>query len=98
MRAMDVMTTNVITVGPRNLGAGLSDAAFRTRHQRVPVVDRTTAWRRRDRGDLLHRAETGTGGEPSGAACGARRVRDRSEAGSRLCHIARPDRKGNHDP
>ena len=61
MRAMDVMTTNVITVGPdtsvRDLAALLSERGI----SGVPVVDAASRLVGIvSEGDLLHRAETGT--------------------------------------
>ena len=61
MRAMDVMTTNVITVEPdtsvQQLATLLSDRGI----SGVPVVDRDNRLVGVvSEGDLLHRAETGT--------------------------------------
>jgi CBS domain-containing protein len=61
MRAMDVMTTNVITVGPDTSVQALATLLSERAISGVPVVDRDSRLVGVvTEGDLLHRAETGT--------------------------------------
>lgn len=61
MRAMDVMTTNVITVGPDTIVQALATLLSERGISGVPVVDNTGKLIGVvSEGDLLHRAETGT--------------------------------------
>ncbi len=103
MRAMDVMTTNVITVSPDTSVQELAKTLSERGISGVPVVD---AENRLvgivSEGDLLHRVETGTERGPD-----RRNGRRRSwwlELGrvgrgtrARLRQIARPYRQRCHD-
>src|SRR5713226_5157894 len=61
MRAMDVMTTNVITVDPDTSVQALATLLSERAISGVPVVDRDNRLVGVvTEGDLLHRAETGT--------------------------------------
>src|SRR6266850_6959414 len=61
MRAMDVMTTNVITVEPETSVQALATLLSERAISGVPVVDRDNRLVGiATEGDLLHRAETGT--------------------------------------
>ena len=61
MRAMDVMTTNVITVGPDTTVQALATLLSERGISGVPVVDNTGKLIGIvSEGDLLHRTETGT--------------------------------------
>ena len=61
MRAMDVMTTNVITVEPETSVQALATLLSERGISGVPVVDRDNLLVGIvTEGDLLHRAETGT--------------------------------------
>src|SRR5262245_31686040 len=60
MRAMDVMTTNVITVAPNTSVQELATLLSERGISGVPVVDSDKLVGIVTEGDLLHRAETGT--------------------------------------
>ena len=60
MRAMDVMTTNVITVDPNTSVQALATLLSERGISGVPVVDSDKLIGIVSEGDLLHRAETGT--------------------------------------
>jgi CBS domain-containing protein len=61
MRAMDVMTANVITVAPETSVRDLAKLLSQHGISGVPVVDATNRLVGIvSEGDLLHRAETGT--------------------------------------
>ena len=60
MRAMDVMTTPVITVGPETSVQDLAKLLSERGISGVPVVEGERLVGIVSEGDLLHRAETGT--------------------------------------
>ena len=60
MRAMDVMTTKVITVGPDTSVQALASLLSERAISGVPVVEGERVIGIVSEGDLLHRAETGT--------------------------------------
>ena len=60
MRAMDIMTTDVITVGPDTSVPELASLLAERGISGVPVVDQGRVIGIVSEGDLLHRAETGT--------------------------------------
>jgi CBS-domain-containing membrane protein len=102
MRAMDVMTTNVITVDPDTTVQAVAALLSERGISGVPVVDSENRLLGiLSEGDLLHRVETGTERRPERPG---RRRRSwwldtivRRGAGSRLCQIAWPHRQGCHD-
>ncbi len=104
MRAMDVMTTNVITVSPDTSVQEVAKILSERSISGVPVVD---AQNRLvgivSEGDLLHRVETGTERRPdrrnrAPALVVARHGRGRTRSSpQRLRQIARPHRQGCHD-
>ena len=60
MRAVDIMTTDVVTVGPDTPVTELAALLAERGISGVPVVDRERVVGIVSEGDLLHRAETGT--------------------------------------
>ena len=60
MRAMDVMTTPVITVGPETTVQDLAKLLSEKGISGVPVIEGDRLAGIVSEGDLLHRAETGT--------------------------------------
>jgi CBS-domain-containing membrane protein len=98
MRAMDVMTTDVITVDPETTVQALATLLAERGISGAPVVDASGRLVGIvSEGDLLHRAEIGT----------ARRHRERRRswwldhfcrrARPRLRQITWPHRQGHHD-
>lgn len=96
MRATEVMTTEVVTVGPdtsvQDLAKLISDRGI----SGVPVVENGRLVRIVSEGDLLHRAETGRA--PHRASASALVRRDPLGGGPRLHQIAWPNGPGHHDP
>ena len=60
MRAMDVMTTAVVTVSPDSTVQDLAKLMSERGISGVPVVENGRLVGIVSKGDLLHRAETGT--------------------------------------
>ena len=102
MRAMDVMTTGVITVDPNTSVQAVAQLLSERGISGVPVVDAANRLVGIvSEGDLLHRVETGT--EPTRASDRAPSLmvagHDRIAPGAcpRLPQVTRPHGRGSHD-